>query len=113
MKLEKIISLANKKSEIRFSAMIRSLRATGCNLPVWVIPYNDEKFELPENCIWWEIPEILSWISENNLFPGFRKIQCLTTENYQFVDSDIIFFKKPKFSLSALSRFCNMLYSLE
>lgn len=96
MQLEKIISLANKNSELQFRAMERSLRATGCDLPLWVIPYNDEKFELPPNASWWEIPEIINWINTNKLWPAFKKIQCLTTGNFQFVDSDIIFFRNPE-----------------
>jgi len=75
--------------------MERSLRATGCNLPLWVIPYDNNRFELPANAAWWEIPEILNWADENKLWPAFKKIQCLTTDNFQFVDSDIIFFSNP------------------
>jgi hypothetical protein len=95
MILKKIISLANKKSELAFCAMVRSLRATGCNLPVWVIPFDNNTFELPENCTWWDMPEITGWVDKNQLWPAFKKIQCLTTDNYQFVDSDVIFFKDP------------------
>jgi hypothetical protein len=96
MKLDKIITLANAKTEMAFTAMIRSLRATGCHLPVWVIPYDNDIFILPENCIWWEVPELITWVKANNMWPAFRKIQCFTTTNYQFVDSDIIFFKNPE-----------------
>jgi hypothetical protein len=38
MKIDKIISMANQKVRLRFLAMERSLRATGCQLPLWVIP---------------------------------------------------------------------------
>ena len=105
MNLERIVTLANKNSEIRFLAMERSLRATGCTLPLYVIPYDDNKFDLPENSTWWEMPEILNWISKNNLWPAFRKIQCLTIANYQFVDSDVIFFKNPVETLKPLTGF--------
>jgi hypothetical protein len=47
MKIEKIITLANNKVRLRFLAMERSLRATGCQLPLLVIPYDDKLFELP------------------------------------------------------------------
>ncbi|MDB5012128.1 MAG: hypothetical protein JWQ25_330 [Daejeonella sp.] len=99
MKLQKIVSLANKVCEIQFLAMERSLRATGCELPIWVIPYDNNKFELPDNCIWWEMPEIVNWVTENNLWPAFKKIQCLTISNYQYVDSDVIFLKNPALTL--------------
>ncbi|TFZ63322.1 hypothetical protein E4631_22785 [Hymenobacter sp. UV11] len=105
MKLQRIISLANKNSELQFLAMCRSLRATGCDLPIWVIPYNDKKFELPENCIWWEVLEITTWIDKNRLWPAFKKIQCFLTENYQYVDSDVIFLKNPALVLQPLSGF--------
>lgn len=105
MKLEKIISFANKTSELRFLAMIRSLRATGCNLPVWVIPYDDNKFDLPDNCIWWEMNEINTLIAENQLHVMKRKFQCFLTSNYHFVDADIIFLRNPENVLNGLSGF--------
>jgi hypothetical protein len=105
MNLEKIITLANANSRLRFLAMVRSLRATGSDLPVWVIPYDEQKFELPAGCIWWEIPVILNWTTANKLWPAFRKIQCFSTTNYQFVDSDVIFLKEPSKVLKPLSGF--------
>src|SRR5687767_1628885 len=95
MKLEAIISLANKKCEMEFLAMERSLRATGCNLPLLVIPYDHNLFKLPPNSDWWNISEITKWVDHNKLWPAFKKIQCLTIANYQFVDSDVIFFENP------------------
>jgi hypothetical protein len=105
MKLEKIISLANKNSEIRFLAMVRSLRDVGCNLPVWVIPYDNNKFDLPDNCTWWEMDEVILWLEENNAHKMMRKYQCLLTENYQYVDSDIVFLKNPETTLEDRSGF--------
>ncbi|PWK79869.1 hypothetical protein LX99_00329 [Mucilaginibacter oryzae] len=105
MKLEKIISLANKNSELRFLAMVRSLRATGCNLPVWVIPYDDNQFDLPDNCLWWELEEVTNMLNRQKAHPMKRKYQCLLTANYQFVDSDIVFLKNPEDELKNLSGF--------
>jgi len=105
MKLEKIVSLANKNSEVRFLAMIRSLRAVGCNLPVWVIPYDDNKFDLPENCIWWEMPEVISYLDAAGSHKMMRKYQCLLTTNYQYVDSDVVFLRDPEKVLSNASGF--------
>ena len=71
--------------------MVRSLRYVGCEIPVWVIPYNNNLFDLPDGCEWWEQSEISSWIRENNLPNLLKKYQVLTTENFQFVDTDVIF----------------------
>jgi hypothetical protein len=96
MKLEKIITLANANVRLRFLAMERSLRATGCNLPLWVIPYDGTRFDLPANAIWWEIPEIKGLLAANRSHPMMAKYQCFTTENYQYVDSDVIFLRNPE-----------------
>lgn len=105
MKLDKIISLANKKSELRFMAMLRSLRATGCNLPVWVIPYDNNLFDLPENCIWWEIKEVTEMVKQQYAGAMKTKYQCLLTDNYQYVDSDVIFLKNPETELKDVTGF--------
>jgi len=62
MKIDQIISMANQKVRLRFLAMEHSLRATGSELPIWVIPYDDNLFELPEGFTWWEIPETRNWL---------------------------------------------------
>ncbi|MEL6671268.1 MAG: hypothetical protein AAFR61_03725 [Bacteroidota bacterium] len=95
MKLEKIITLANAVVKPQFMAMERSLRATGCDLPLWVIPYDENLFELPPNAHWWREPALLSWIESQHLFKMCNKYQCFLTDNYQYVDSDIIFFRNP------------------
>jgi len=105
MKLEKIVSLANKNSEVRFLAMVRSLRAVGCNLPVWVIPYDNNKFDLPENCIWWEMSEVISYLEAAGAHKMMRKYQCLLTTNYQYVDSDIVFLRNPENVLANVTGF--------
>ena len=93
--------MASKTVEIRFNAMIRSLRSVGCHLPVKVIPYNNEKFTLPDNCYWWEQPKLFEWL-EGNISPNYhRKYSILTESNYQFVDPDIIFLSNPQDALSA------------
>ncbi|MEQ8541853.1 MAG: hypothetical protein RIB93_30895 [Coleofasciculus sp. D1-CHI-01] len=96
MKIDKIISMANQKVRLRFLAMERSLRATGCQLPILVIPYDDNLFELPEGSTWWEIPEITNWLNAERTHPTMRKYQCLTVGNYQFVDADVCFLKNPE-----------------
>lgn len=95
MELEKIITLANVGARLRFLAMERSLRAAGCELPLWVIPYDDQLFELPPNATWWRVPEVLDWLGARQAHRMMAKYQCLTVANYHFVDSDIIFLRDP------------------
>ncbi len=95
MHLEKIVTLANEKVRLRFLAMERSLRAVGCDLPVWVIPYDDSLFELPKGAEWWEIPEMTGWLRDWKTHPTMRKYQCLTISGYQFVDADVVFLRDP------------------
>ncbi len=105
MQLDKIISMANQKVRLPFLAMERSLRATGCKLPLWVIPYDDNLFDLPTGSHWWRIPEIADWLGREKAHPVMGKYQCLTTENYQFVDSDICFLRDPEEVLAPFSGF--------
>ena len=95
MNLEKIITLANQQVQLRFLALERSLRATGCDLPLWVIPYDDSRFDLPANATWWELPEVRKLLTDARAHPMMAKYQCFTTGNYQFVDSDVIFLRNP------------------
>lgn len=95
MKLEKIVTSANEKFKLRFLAMERSLRATGCDLPIWVIPFDETRFDLPPNAIWWDVPEVRQFLSENRATPLTPRYQCLTISNYQFVDADVIFLRNP------------------
>jgi len=94
MKLEKIITLANEPVRLRFLAMERSLRATGCDLPLWVIPYDERRFELPPNAKWWAT-DVREWLKQERVHPMMYKYQCLTVANYQYADSDIVFLKDP------------------
>jgi hypothetical protein len=96
MRLERIITLANASVRLRFLAMERSLRAVGCDLPLWVIPYGDgARFQLPVNAEWWELPEMSAWLRQWRTHPTMRKYQCLTVADYQFVDSDVVFLRNP------------------
>ena len=72
--------MANKSVEIRFNAMVRSLRAVGCLLPVKVIPYNNEFFNLPHGCKWWKDEKLFKWI-KNNQSPNFHKKYLILTES--------------------------------
>ncbi|MFM6609824.1 MAG: hypothetical protein ACKPJQ_10410, partial [Dolichospermum sp.] len=105
MKIDKIISLANQNVKLRFLAMERSLRDNGCDLPLLVIPYDDNLFDLPKGSTWWEIPEIIHWLDREKSHPMMRKYQCLTIKNYQFVDSDVCFLRNPQNVLEPFSGF--------
>src|SRR5690606_27482051 len=88
-----------------FLAMERSLRATGCRLPLRVIPYNDGRFDLPANAEWWLDPEIEAWLRSWNAHPMMRKYHCLTIPNFHFVDADLIFLRNPAEVLEPLEGF--------
>lgn len=105
MKLERIITLANGNVKLRFAAMERSLRATGCALPLAVIAYDEQRFELPPNAAWWELPGVLSWLAAEKTHPAMRKYQCLLAANYQYVDSDVIFLRNPEEVLAPYADF--------
>jgi hypothetical protein len=95
VRLERIVTLANAKVRLRFLAMERSLRAVGCELPLWVIPYDDDLFDLPANSTWWRVPAVHDWLRARNSHRMMAKYACLTIDNYQFVDSDIVFLRDP------------------
>ena len=103
MRLDKIITLASESVRLRLLAMVRSLRAVGCDLPVWVIPYADgpgERFALPEGCDWWEMPDVLGWLKDAGGPRLMRRCQCLLEGNYHFVDTDVIFLRDPRAALA-------------
>lgn len=96
MELQKIITLANAQHRLRFVLMERSLRAVGCDVPIWVIPFDDDLFDLPPNSHYWSMPDICDWIRQSGISNRKRKYQCLTTDNYQYVDTDVFFLRNPQ-----------------
>lgn len=107
MKLDRLITLASRRTRLAFLAMERSLRATGCDLPLAVIPYGDDRFELPADAEWWEVPELLGWLAAAVHHPHprgvMRKYQCLLAANYQYVDTDVAFLRDPAAVLEPLA----------
>ncbi|HEU4678140.1 MAG TPA: hypothetical protein VFS35_01385 [Terrimicrobiaceae bacterium] len=83
--------MASRGVRIQFLAFERSLRAVGCDLPLLVIPYNDELFDLPPNAKWWEKAEFTSWLKKSQAHPTMAKYVCLTEANYAYFDTDICF----------------------
>ena len=108
MKLEKIITLASTPVRLRLLAMVRSLRAVGCDLPVWVVPFGDapaDRFTLPEGCAWWQVPDVCAWLGGTAASPLMRRYQCFLEGNYQFVDTDVVFLRDPREVLADQSGF--------
>lgn len=95
MQLTEIVTLANDRVRLRFTAMERSLRAVGCDLPLRVIPYDDQRFELPPNATWWDDHPVFATLTAAGAHRMMRKYACLTIANYQFVDSDVVFLRNP------------------
>ncbi|QDV66366.1 hypothetical protein Poly24_00500 [Rosistilla carotiformis] len=97
MVIDKIITLANERVRLQLNVLIRSLRNVGCDLPVWVIPYDDRTtFQLPEGCQWWANEELYQWIGRHGLSGNHRQFQTLTTSNFQYADVDIVFLADPR-----------------
>lgn len=94
MQIDKIITLANGGVRLQFMAMERSLRAVGCDLPLWVIPYDDSRFDLPTNAQWWDSP-FHAWIRQEGAHRSQAKYPCLCESNYVFTDTDIVFLQNP------------------
>jgi hypothetical protein len=96
MELKRIVSLANAKVRLQFLAMERSLRATGCDLPLLVIPYDDTRFPLPENAQWIENEELFALIAETAALKMCRKYLAFTLDHSAYFDSDIIHIRDPR-----------------
>ena len=82
--------------------MERTLRATGCDLPLYVIPYRDESFELPENAQWLRDEELFAHISKHQSARPCRKFLALMQADAAFFDADIIHFRDPRTELGSL-----------
>ena len=101
VELQKIITLAHAPHRMRFVLMERSLRAVGCDLPLRVIPYDDDLFELPRNAQYWKTPQIFEWLGADKSMNIKRKYQCLTTNDFQYIDTDAYFVRNPADVLKA------------
>jgi hypothetical protein len=89
MDIDRIITMASRGVRIQFLAFERSLRAVGCDLPLLVIPYDDNLFDLPPNAEWWQNKEFTSWLKASEAHPTMAKYICLTEANYAYFDTDI------------------------
>ncbi len=75
--------------------MERSLRATGCDLPLLVMPFDDDLFELPSNAEWWRDESLFNAFAEKHAVAHCRKLAVLSQANCAFFDSDIIHLQNP------------------
>ena len=89
MNIDRIITMASRGVRIQFLAFERSLRAVGCDLPLLVIPYGDDPFDLPPNAEWWHMKEFASWLKQSQADPTMWKYVCFTEANYAYFDTDI------------------------
>ncbi|MBS0659717.1 MAG: hypothetical protein JSR82_15865 [Verrucomicrobia bacterium] len=105
MNLKCIVTLGSRSVRLRLLALVRSLRATGCDLPVRVIPYNDDLCELPPGCTWWRDEALLAWLQTERAHPMMRKYQCLLQADYQYVDADVVFLRDPQAALAGAEGF--------
>ncbi len=102
MTIDRIITMASRNVALQMRVMVRSLRSVNCNLPVYVIPYGEPDFDLPEGCEWLSDDEIFEWLDSKGSTRLLRKYLTLLTKDYQFVDSDVVFLRNP---VSALEPF--------
>ena len=75
--------------------MERSLRATGCDLPLKVIPFDDQLFDLPKNSEWLRYGGALSTLKEIGTHPCHQRYAVMTESGYQYADTDIVFLRNP------------------
>lgn len=77
--------------------MERSLRAAGCSLPLSVIPYDDNLFELPANAEWVDLQPFAEMLQPWSQGGGhFRKFVTVLSGPTAFFDADIIHLKNPE-----------------
>lgn len=88
--------MANAPVRLQFVAMERSLRTSGCDLPLLVIPYDDRLFELPPNASWFRDEPLFDWLRGHGCHPTMRKYACLLEANYHFLDTDIVVLRNPE-----------------
>ena len=104
MRIENAYTMANKKVRLQFLAMERSLRATGCDVPLIVFPYDENTFDLPKGSEWLHTP-LHKWLTEKKAHPMCSKYYCLTQSSYMFTDTDIVYLRDPRETLSELEGF--------
>ena len=82
VRVDKIITLADKSAELQIRVFVRSLRKVGCDLPVWVIPFWERDFELPSTCRWIEDSKVLRFLRQNAAHPLYNKYSAQLFTSY-------------------------------
>jgi len=103
VKIDRIITMASPAVRLDFLVMERTLRATGCDLPLYVIPYTDEPFDLPENAQWLVDKELFAHVARHHCARPCRKFLALTQSNAAFFDADIVHLRDPRTELGTMS----------
>ena len=93
--MDKIVTLANRAVELQLRVFIRSLRSTGCDLPVHVIPYGVKDFDLPGGCQWLEETQIESVLAQQKAHPLYAKYAALVQRDCAYFDTDIVVLQNP------------------
>lgn len=96
MRVDKIITIADRGAELQIRVFVRSLRKVGCALPVLVIPFGERNFELPPTCRWIEDSQLLRFLRQNAAHPLYNKYSALLQNNCAYFDTDIILFREPR-----------------
>ncbi|MEQ1841589.1 MAG: hypothetical protein ABL994_14370 [Verrucomicrobiales bacterium] len=94
--------MASPAVRLDFLVMERTLRATGCDLPLYVIPYTDEPFDLPENAQWLVDEKLFAHLALHQSARPCRKFLALTQSNAAFFDADIIHLRDPRKELDCM-----------
>jgi hypothetical protein len=104
MTFDRIFSMANRHVALEFLAMERSLRATGCRLPLTVIPFGEPDFDLPRDAAWMDISPyrklLEPWSSGS---AAFRKLVVFLQPGAVFFDADITHLRNPEEWLAEFS----------
>jgi len=102
MEIEKIITMANRTVKLQFTVMERSLRATGCNLPLHVIPFGDDLFDLPANAEWMVNEPLFATLTEHGALMMCRKYLALMQSRCAYFDTDLVHLTNPQKFLASL-----------
>ncbi len=100
MNIYRIFTLANRQVALQFLAMERSLRQSGCDLPIQVIPFDDDLFALPKGSEWVVESAFFAKLDKLGAVSHCRKLLALTQPNAAFFDADIIHLENPENALA-------------
>jgi hypothetical protein len=90
MTIDRVITMASPAVALEFAVMERSLRATGCDLPLEVIPFTDERFDLPPNAAWLIDEDLFAAVERSRVNRPCRKFAAFFRPNAVFFDADIV-----------------------